>query len=185
MEQKCQDCDATMKILDDVVVGEIISCPDCGNEFEVSKINSNNVTTGPDSNPQWSPDGRFIAFNRLDEAGAMNLLVTDIDGEKVVNLTPDEFDKTQFEWAPDSKRIVFVGDSTGNAEIYTIEPDGDKLKKLTANRVTDATPHWSRDGKFIIFISEGAGSFSLYTMGKDGDKQKRITLTPDIFESDW
>jgi len=47
MEQKCQDCDATMKILDDVVVGEIISCPDCGNEFEVSKINSNNVTLSP------------------------------------------------------------------------------------------------------------------------------------------
>ena len=47
MEQKCQDCDATMQILDDVVVGEIISCPDCGNEFEVSKINSNNVTLSP------------------------------------------------------------------------------------------------------------------------------------------
>ena len=47
MEQKCQDCDATMQILDDVVVGEIISCPDCGNEFEVSKIDSNNVTLSP------------------------------------------------------------------------------------------------------------------------------------------
>ncbi len=47
MEQKCQDCDATMKILDDVVVGEIISCPDCGNEFEVSKLDSNNVTLSP------------------------------------------------------------------------------------------------------------------------------------------
>ena len=47
MEQKCQDCDATMKILDDVVIGEIISCPDCGNEFEVSKIDSNNVTLSP------------------------------------------------------------------------------------------------------------------------------------------
>ena len=47
MEQKCQDCDATMMILDDVVVGEIISCPDCGNEFEVSKIDSNNVTLSP------------------------------------------------------------------------------------------------------------------------------------------
>ena len=47
MEQKCQDWDATMKILDDVVVGEIISCPDCGNEFEVSKIDSNNVTLSP------------------------------------------------------------------------------------------------------------------------------------------
>ena len=47
MEQKCQDCDETMQILDDVVIGEIISCPDCGNEFEVKKIDSNNVTLSP------------------------------------------------------------------------------------------------------------------------------------------
>ena len=47
MEQKCQDCDASMKILDDVMIGEIISCPDCGNEFEISKIDSNNVTLIP------------------------------------------------------------------------------------------------------------------------------------------
>ena len=151
----------------------------------INGVNEIAVTTEPDSNPQWSPDGRFIAFNRLDETGAMSLFVTDIGGEKAVKLAPDQFDKTQFEWAPDSKRIVFVGDSTGNPEIYTVEPDGDKLKQLTDNRVTDAAPHWSKDGKFIIFISVGAGSFSLYTMAKDGDKQKRITLTPDIFESDW
>ena len=47
MEQKCQDCDATMKILDDVVIGEIINCPDCGNELEVKKIDSNTVTLSP------------------------------------------------------------------------------------------------------------------------------------------
>jgi|TARA_B110000263_G_C15312172_1_gene514236 alpha-aminoadipate carrier protein LysW len=47
MEQKCQDCDATMQILDDVVIGEIISCPDCSNEFEVKKIDSNTVTLSP------------------------------------------------------------------------------------------------------------------------------------------
>jgi Tol biopolymer transport system component len=151
----------------------------------INGVNEIAVTTGPDSNPHWSPDGRFIAFNRLDEAGPIDLFVTDIDGKKVVNLTPDEFDKTQFEWAPDSKRIVFVGDSTENTEIYTIEPDGDNLKQITSNRATDAAPHWSRDGNFIIFISESAGDSSLYTMDKDGEKQKRITLTPYIFESDW
>ena len=47
MEQKCRDCDATMQILDDVVIGEIISCPDCSNEFEVKKIDSNTVTLSP------------------------------------------------------------------------------------------------------------------------------------------
>ncbi len=144
------------------------------------------VSTGPDSNPQWSPDGRSIAFNRLGENGAIDLVVTDIDGDNAVNLAPDEFVKTQFEWAPDSKRIVFVSASTGEAEIYTAELEGDHVTQLTSNRVTDAAPHWSRNGKSILFMSQGTGAFSLYTMGRDGDKQKRITSIPDvILESDW
>ena len=118
--------------------------------------------------------------------GRSNLVITDINGGNVVNLAPDILNKTQFEWAPDSKRIVFVSESTGNAEIYTVEPDGDHLSKLTSNRLTDAAPHWSRNGKSILFLSESAGTFSLYTMGRDGDNQKKINLAPDaVLESDW
>ena len=33
----CPECDATLNIPDDVSVGEIVSCPDCGADFEISK----------------------------------------------------------------------------------------------------------------------------------------------------
>tara|TARA_B100000315_G_C14012075_1_gene334947 strand:- start:318 stop:452 length:135 start_codon:yes stop_codon:yes gene_type:complete len=32
---------------DDVVVGEIITCPDCGSDFEVSAIHKNEVEIKP------------------------------------------------------------------------------------------------------------------------------------------
>ncbi|MCW4025901.1 MAG: alpha-aminoadipate/glutamate carrier protein LysW/ArgW [Candidatus Bathyarchaeota archaeon] len=34
MQPKCPECDAELEIPDDVISGEIISCPDCGMDYE-------------------------------------------------------------------------------------------------------------------------------------------------------
>ena len=36
--QKCPDCEAMVAIPEDAVQGEILSCPDCGLDLEVTKI---------------------------------------------------------------------------------------------------------------------------------------------------
>ncbi len=36
---KCPDCDGDIKIPDDAVKGEIITCPDCGANYEIEEIN--------------------------------------------------------------------------------------------------------------------------------------------------
>ena len=33
----CPECDAGLSIPDDASVGEIISCPDCGADYEIAK----------------------------------------------------------------------------------------------------------------------------------------------------
>ena len=33
----CPECDAKLNIPNDAAVGEIVSCPDCGADFEISK----------------------------------------------------------------------------------------------------------------------------------------------------
>jgi len=33
---KCPECDCDIEIPDDAMDGEIVSCPDCGEEYEVS-----------------------------------------------------------------------------------------------------------------------------------------------------
>ncbi|HID18026.1 TPA: lysine biosynthesis protein LysW [Candidatus Bathyarchaeota archaeon] len=39
----CLECGAEIEVLDDVIVGEIVSCPDCGLELEVTGIEEGNV----------------------------------------------------------------------------------------------------------------------------------------------
>jgi len=35
LEAKCPECDADLEIPEDAINGEIVSCPDCGTDFEV------------------------------------------------------------------------------------------------------------------------------------------------------
>ena len=39
---ECQECGAEISVPEDAVVGEIITCPDCGGEYEItSKVDGN------------------------------------------------------------------------------------------------------------------------------------------------
>jgi len=44
MEATCLECDAKVRVADDAVVGEIITCPDCGADYEVEALNDGTVT---------------------------------------------------------------------------------------------------------------------------------------------
>ena len=44
METKCLECDATVKVENDAVIGEIITCPDCGADYEVAALNNGTVS---------------------------------------------------------------------------------------------------------------------------------------------
>ncbi len=41
---KCPECGGVLKIQEDVVVGEIVSCSDCGSDYEVASIESGSVS---------------------------------------------------------------------------------------------------------------------------------------------
>tara|TARA_B100001013_G_scaffold270441_1_gene171636 strand:- start:1669 stop:1839 length:171 start_codon:yes stop_codon:yes gene_type:complete len=42
VDKKCIECDASIKIPSDVMQGEIVSCQDCGLDFEV-EVKSENI----------------------------------------------------------------------------------------------------------------------------------------------
>jgi alpha-aminoadipate carrier protein LysW len=39
----CLECDAAINVPDDASVGEIVSCPECGADFEIAKKSGNQV----------------------------------------------------------------------------------------------------------------------------------------------
>ena len=40
---KCPDCEAEISVPDDVMLGEVLSCPQCGLELEVKEVGGSHI----------------------------------------------------------------------------------------------------------------------------------------------
>lgn len=105
--------------------------------------------------PQWSPDGRFLAYARHETAG-FRLWVLPFDSKsgkpsgaaRRVTIR----DGRRFAWSPDGKEIAFISMDSGWMKIWT-QPFNGGDERLVA-RVRGGTgddPAWSPDGKAIYF----------------------------------
>ena len=44
---KCNECDKELNVADDSVKGEIVTCPDCGSDYEIASIENNKIQLKP------------------------------------------------------------------------------------------------------------------------------------------
>ena len=129
-----------------------------------------------DESPQYSPDGKRIAF-ASDRSGSGEIWVTDSDGLRPVQITAfGKGDSGTPRWSPDSRRIVFDSSAEGKLyQIYTITADGSRPKRLTEGAFENAIPSWSRDGKWIYFYSKRTGRPEIWKVSPEGGPQHQVT----------
>ena len=127
--------------------------------------------------PVWSPDGRKIAFVRLDKR--LGVYVVNADGSGVRNLTPKPAEAYAAPaWSPDGRKIAFASERDGNSEVYVMNANGSGQRNLTRNPAFDADPAWSPDGRSIAFRSTRDGNRDIYIMKADGSGQRNLTRSP-------
>ncbi|HUG92615.1 MAG TPA: hypothetical protein VML55_17375 [Planctomycetaceae bacterium] len=128
----------------------------------------------PAMEPDWSPDGRRLAFlARINGVG--QLFVKDIGSGKVLRLTDTNTEQQLPTWSPDGSRIVFKSLQEGNNEVCTMKPDGSDVVNLTNNPGFDADAVWSPDGRQIAFASlRDNQPFRVFVMNADGSGQRPL-----------
>ncbi len=89
------------------------------------------------SDPQISPDGRWVAYvvTRMNFQKNINdsdiWVVSTAEGSKPQRLTSNPAEDEKPRWAPDSNWLMFVSNRTGSKQLFGIRPDGGELWPIT------------------------------------------------------
>jgi TolB protein len=126
--------------------------------------------------PVWSPDGRSIAYTRL-EGGRGGVIVQPLAGgasqvapgaQSGLNITPS--------FAPDGRTLAFARSDESGTDIFTSNvADRCCAQRLTVGRFADnLSPTFSPDGRRIAFVSTRSGPPQIYVMAANGTDQELL-----------
>jgi Tol biopolymer transport system component len=140
-----------------------------------------------EDDPDWSPDGKKIAFTRHPVEGphldsfTAEIHVVNLKTGMREQLTSNVEEERGAAWSPDGKRIAYMCRKGLPLNPQTLRPTTFEIcvvdlenrdssgfplvKQLTSNSAFEGGPHWSPDGKKIVFgRTEEAGRQQLWVM---------------------
>jgi Tol biopolymer transport system component len=122
--------------------------------------------TGLQSNPAWSPDGGFIAYDS-DRGGNFDVWVQPVNGGDPLRVTQSPAHDWQPDWSPDGTKIVFRSERDGGG-LFLVSAFGGRERKISS---FGYHAKWSPSGSKLLFLSPGTRLFDyprVYVMSVDG-----------------
>ncbi|WP_368564383.1 winged helix-turn-helix domain-containing protein [Pseudoxanthomonas sp. UTMC 1351] len=111
-----------------------------------------------DSNPEWSPNGREIAFLRRVPGEDCRIMAVSVAGgdERVLG-DCDPGNRPSFDWTPDGSGLIFssAARSAGSPGLRVLDLKTGRWRHLQYGATeddVDFAPRYSPDGRWIVFI---------------------------------
>ncbi len=140
---------------------------------------------GLQSEPAWSPDGRFIAYSS-DRAGNFDIWVKPVGEGNAVQVTKDAAHDWQPDWSRDGSLLVFRSERDGGG-LYVVPALGGAERKVAG---LGYRPRWSPDGTRVLFSSSALQEASLrekaYIVALDGRPPEQVFVEfPHVTSAVW
>jgi TolB protein len=136
---------------------------------------------GASSNtPAFSPDGMTLVFSSGSD-GSDLYSASPFGKEPRQRLTVGRGSviNQQPSFSPDGRRVAFISDRSGHAEVYIMDADGSNPDLLTTSSAGEQTyranPDWSPDGRRVAFSSQINGIFQIMTINPRDHSQAPLT----------
>lgn len=143
----------------------------CGYQKPNGQVSFHTVDTDPD----WSPGDRFIAFASSRWLGG--ICVIQPDGTGLRQLFRGA--ASNVDWSPDGRRIVFQSDHG----IYVIRSRGGRPTRVLDGE-SFSLPTWSPDGRALAVVKEERDlTTAIYVVRRDGSGLRRL-LPPYVPKGD-
>jgi len=146
---------------------------------------------GYDGSPQYSPDGRFIAYRSQVtpgyESDRFRLMLYDRKTGRAVSLT-ESLDSwvDEFTFSPDGKTIYLTAEDRGRNPVYSVSVSGGPITKVISGEGVNGDIHITSDGRTIVFSrSSSAKPSEIYRANIDGSGVTALTTTNDAFLSSF
>jgi len=113
-----------------------------------------------DSSPEWSPDGRWLAFDALVSAQDHGLFISPSRGGEIVRLVENgvPVEASSPVWSPDGSTIAFMSTELGSSDIGIWNPQVGSVKWVTDSQYECYNPEWSPDGSRLAYIMSRGGN---------------------------
>ena len=174
--------------------GKVAFTYNVSGKFQIAVLNLETLEITPltefgepgDAEPDWSPDGRTIAFisgrnRKLD----FEIFVMNADGSDprpIISPPHENSGNYSPRFSPDGRRIAFHTNRDGNMEVYVANADGSDPVNISRHPANDAAPSWSPDGRLIAFASDRGGSYGIYVMNADGSDVRLVFDEPNVMD---
>ncbi|MFN8005976.1 MAG: S9 family peptidase [Terriglobia bacterium] len=111
------------------------------------------------SDPQLSPDGRWVAFTVTTPDLERNTVNSDIwlvsaSGGEPRPLTRGPGKNDRARWSPESRRLVFVSNRSGTAQLWMLSVESGSASPVDTGGLEASGGLWSPDGKYLAFVSD-------------------------------
>ncbi|HSR50808.1 MAG TPA: LpqB family beta-propeller domain-containing protein [Acidobacteriota bacterium] len=106
-----------------------------------------------DSYPEYSPDGRYLAFMRSFGPNRHQLMIRDLDSGRETELGQEEAAIINVAWTSDSRHIVYAAYRFGTFQLFKMPRQGGKAVWLPTQGMKVSMPDISLESNRLVYMT--------------------------------